>query len=857
MSDTFELLKNIIDRGEYGSRLSSYGEQWDENPHRLLIKALSRAANRSIAGVIDLAGLIRHLLRHQDERLGGKIPPALRVPRRFPYPVDRETWQRCGMDILDETGEYFVVCARPWLPEWLNLVDGHSPEKQAFAETLLRNYSSVPGDPFLSLVRQDSYRSIGQREAIRAVLTAPNPSTLMINLPTGSGKSLCAGLPALLKSGTGGVSIIIVPTTALALDQERALQPLIGHPTAYYNDESEAGQKRRRSIRERIRAGTQCVVFTSPESLMNSLAPHVYEAARRGLFRYFVIDEAHIVEQWGDGFRPEFQEIAGLRKDLLKFTSFNTLLLTATLTESCLDTLEILFGGGSEFQVISAVQLRPEPSYWFVKCADEDIRRERLLEAVHHLPRPLIIYTSKREDVRRWADELARAGFKRYGVMTGESKPGEREQLIQDWCEQNIDIVVATSAFGMGIDRADVRAVIHACIPESVDRFYQEVGRAGRDGKAAISLTLYTPEDYKTAAALNEKSTITIDRGLQRWESMFDRKQVLTHGRYRVPIDVPPSMSQGDIDMNSQQNTDWNSRTLTLMCQAGLIALEGEPPPQRVNFTSDREYQQARDAHHNSRIIRILNESHLQPYIWEDVVEPRRAQRQTLNHQSLNLMKEALGKPHRCLSEIFEETYTIATRKTGSLRKGVLVSRACGGCPFCRGRRTPPFSRIMPRPLPVWQTPNFFLGQELKRLFSGEKTILIFYDHLVWHNERQQQGKVIRWLIDRGINNVVTLGETRDILRGMIDRMPHRDALILWFDDYKPITMSSLPTLIWHAPGVPIPTSYLHKREHPSAYRVILLPSDSRDPDRDDRRLSDIFNGRSFRFEVFCKEIGL
>jgi ATP-dependent DNA helicase RecQ len=124
------------------------------------------------------------------------------------------------------------------------------------------------------------------------------------------------------------------------------------------------------------------------------------------MLRYFVIDEAHIVEQWGDEFRPAFQELPGLRRDLLRLTSFTTLLLTATLTESCLDTLETLFGKPGPFQVISAVQLRPEPSYWFAWCQSEEIRKQRLIEAVYHLPRPLIVYATKREDVRRWKQDL-------------------------------------------------------------------------------------------------------------------------------------------------------------------------------------------------------------------------------------------------------------------------------------------------------------------------------------------------------------------------------------------------------------------------------------------------------------------
>ena len=124
----------------------------------------------------------------------------------------------------------------------------------------------------------------------------------------------------------------------IAGEQVKISEQIVNHATAYYGDEFGQEQERRQEIRDRIRDGTQRIVFTSPESLMNSLAPALYEAAQSEMLRYFVIDEAHIVEQWGDEFRPAFQELPGLRRDLLRWTSFTTLLLTATLTESCLDT---------------------------------------------------------------------------------------------------------------------------------------------------------------------------------------------------------------------------------------------------------------------------------------------------------------------------------------------------------------------------------------------------------------------------------------------------------------------------------------------------------------------------------------
>ncbi|WP_052672291.1 protein DpdF [Aliterella atlantica] len=850
MTDAFDRLKSIIQSGNYGNFLAVNSHDFPEACHQNLLNALKAVGSPNQSGMEEIAGLIRHVLRREDEDLQGGIPQSLSIPRRFPYPSERETWLRCGIDILDEKTDHFLLCARPWRPEWLDLGDRYLPEQLAFAEKPRRNYPCVPGDPFLALVARDSYRSAGQREAIRAVLTAPEKSTLVINLPTGSGKSLCAQLPALLKSQTTGVSVVVVPTTALALDQERALQPFIIHPTAYYGDESTSGQQRRNAIRQRIRQGTQRIVFTSPESLIQSLSPSLYQAADLGLLRYFVIDEAHMVEQWGEGFRPAFQEMPGLRQDLLRRTSFNTLLLTATLTESCLQTLETFFGQPGEFQVISAVQLRPEPSYWFAKCANENVRRERLLEAVHHLPRPLIIYASTREDVSRWADELQQAGFSRYGVMTGKSTPEERKQLISDWCERKIDIVVATSAFGLGVDRGDVRAVIHVCIPETIDRFYQEVGRVGRDGKAAISLTLYTDDDYKIAQHLNEKSTITIERGLQRWRSMFERKQVLSNGCYRVSIDIPPSMLPEDIDMDSQQNRAWNSRTLTLMSQAGLIAIDWENPLHRSSFTSEADYQHA----YNSRIIRTLDEYHLNPDTWELKVEHIRQRRQALNYQNLSLMKEASQRPNRCFAEIFEQAYAIPARAKHTPRKSVKVSRACGGCPFCRQQKVASFSEVMPSPLPIWGSPHFALGEQLKRLFAGEKLMLVFYNYLEAKQWRTNQSQIIEWLIQQGINNIVFSDNGKESVKEVINQF--RENSIFLFDNYQPIKMPAIPTLILHPPAVSIPQSYLCQSDR-SSYRIILLPNDTPDPNRDDRKLIDVFNGRSFRIEVFCKEIGL
>ena len=838
MVNSFQALQDFIQTGD--TSFSSF-----ESNHQRLIDAVKAEGRKR--SPIDIACLVRHALRREDELQKGEA--FIKVPRTFPYP-DRETWQQSGIKIVGEGSNYYLISARPWLPDWLNCAD-ESPESAAFKETLRRNYDPVPGDPFLKLVGLQNYRSAAQREAIRAVLTAPKNSTLVVNLPTGSGKSLCAQLPALMQSRKAGVSVVVVPTTALALDQERALEPYIQHPTAYYGDDSEGGIARRKEMKARIRQGTQRIIFTSPESLIDSLAPALYDAAKQGLLRYFVIDEAHMVEQWGDGFRPAFQQLPGLRTDLLRLSSFNTLLLTATLTASCLDTLETLFGQPDGFKVISAVQLRPEPAYWFAWCDDEEIRTQRLLEAVYHLPRPLIIYASTREAVARWRSELSAAGFRRYATMTGKSTTKERSQLIQDWRDRKIDIVVATSAFGLGVDQADVRAVIHVCIPETIDRFYQEVGRGGRDGNAAVSLTLHTKEDRIIAASLNKKSTITVERGLQRWESMFYRKKLAEDGKFIIPTNTSPSQMPGDIDMDGEENQKWNIRTLTLMNQACLINLDWKKPPTKGDFTSQKSYFQALQDHRNFQVISIKNEHHLLKDTWETQVEPVRSQRQLWSNRNLRLMQEALKtNPRRCLSEIFAEAYTIPSRETPFYRKSISVSRACGGCNFCRRRKLAVSSGVMPKPIPVWQNPYFYLGEKLNRLLIQNNLILIFYDVVEQGKWEQQRNDLFNWLITQGVSNIVVSKNLQNVF------IQEKAPLVFWFDidNYQPIKMPCVPTLIVYSPGDVLSYIPTNRNQVPC---IILLPINTPDPTRSDRRLIDIFPGLSFRFESFCKQVGI
>ena len=857
MSDYFQVICDVL-RGV--TELPPVTETVPEACHQRLIGALREVGKRNGPGARDLACLTRHVMRRETELQAG-TSPSVRVLKTPHFP-DRAIWESCGVRVLDEQTNNYLVRARPWCPEWLPQAENVYPEAASFGEIQRRTYEPIEGDPTLSVVGLKEYRSIGQREAIRAVLIAPYGSTLVINLPTGSGKSLCAQLPALLDSPDYGIAVVVVPTTSLAIDQERAMSSFVGHPTAYYSDNSVAGKERRAGIRTRIREGTQRIVFTSPESVLESLAPSLYAAAERGFIRMLVIDEAHMVEQWGDGFRPAFQELPGLRRDLLRVVNarpFKTLLMTGTLTEACLDTLEALYGEPGPFDVISAAQLRPEPSYWFANCETEEVKWRRVMEALLHLPRPLILYTTTVEDAQVWSGVLRQNGFTRFATMTGESTADERSNVITRWRERSIDIVVATSAFGLGVDQADVRAVIHACIPETFDRFYQEVGRGGRDGRATVSLVAYTETDLEIARRLNKKVSIGVDRGRQRWERMFTSQEGLPGNRLRIKINLAPSLrSARDINMRSEQNRKWNIRTLTLMSCAELIAFDAEHPSNYLQETEaenlfdkgkdEAEFDQSQ-THRTYRVIRILDESHLLDKTWMVQVEAIRKKRKDMGRQSLQLMRKALiGKV--CISQLLADAYRIPSRESNRPRKGAVVAPACGGCPCCREHKVKPFATPLPAPRPAWQITDFMLKPTLEQLLAGERLLLIFYDPGQREDEwAERLENLTIWFLKQGVRNVVAPKEILDSFRSTISKNIESPAF--FFREFEPIRMPPAPTLVVHSAHQLAPAAYLRMSQK-SAIRFLILSTTVADPNSPHRRLVDSFNGRSLGFDELC-----
>ena len=788
-------------------------------------------------GNLDLAVLLRQVLRRESERTG--TPVALHIPQTEAWWPAETQWTSCGVNVVERTGTHLRVTARPWQPDWLG---GQDPTAQAVAEWKRRCRDPLDADPLVRLWSGHThYASAGQREAVRATLYAEPAATLCVVLPTGTGKSLVAHLPALYHALHGGLSVLVVPTVALAIDQERAVHDLVrrgewpGHLPDQLAVYGGMDAVHRAQIRERIAGGEQGLIITSPEALLGFLAQPLYDAAINGQLRLLAIDEAHLVGQWGGSFRPDFQVLAGLREALLAVgppeQPFMTLLMTATLTAEDLDTLRSLYGQPGPFDVIAASAMRPEIEYWHAAAPSRTTRTARVLEAVRHAPRPLIVYTTTQDDAKHLHDQIRRTGFRRVGLMHGSTPTADRQRLLTNWHEGQTDVVVATSAFGVGVDQPNVRTVIHACIPESADRYYQEVGRGGRDGLASTSLVLsaQTPErpredDWNCAASLSQDALVTVDVGLERWKAMFTAKTSLGEGRYRIDLAARPIR----LSRASDASVEWNVRTLTLMARAGLIRLSHEPPNHTLGAPQSSEGL--------SCVIEILDLHHQERETWEARLEPLREQSSARSQRSLRLLGEVL-RGERDVAEILREVYTVDQHAQGGPR--ILPQRACGGCAACRRAGRSPYPGLDGHPEPVRASP-VRLTARWRRALPEDRLLGAPY-------QRPEEALATLQAALKGDFRIVVAPLSLLSADAALELQRRHQQPIFLERTYEPMNLPSLPTVLLAAPGAPIPAEWLYPQDHP---RLLLFPDAAADPLSPHLRLRDTLTCLTTPLEV-------
>jgi ATP-dependent DNA helicase RecQ len=775
---------------------------------------------------LDLAVLLRQALRREYKRRAYQSSP--RVVVKHPRLRDFTRWDLVGMRSEPVPGGWRVT-AEAWKPRWLKTPGDLGVDDFAAGESLRRTFhdEGSEGDPFLAVLGRSSYRSVGQRAAVRAALSTPPGATLAIALPTGEGKSMifqlvhAVGFAGQGNAGPQGVTLVIVPTVALGVNHEEEAVRVCGltPPLAYQGGAAASNAL----IAERIARGAHGLFFVSPEAACGALRLPLRQAAEAGRFQALVIDEAHLVDQWGTGFRSDFQELSGLRQELLALSAtgpaFRTLLLSATLTDQSQETLRALFGVGGQFDSIAAVRLRPEPDYW-VADADDFRRNSRVLEALAHVPRPAVLYVTEVEHAKQWRQQLEDMGYGRVGMVHGKTSREDRESIVSQWRKGQIDIVVGTSAFGLGIDYAHARSVIHACVPETLDRFYQEVGRAGRDGRASLSLIVPTNRDVEISEGINQQKVISVERGLERWEAMFFGKRAAGIGRFAVRVDGSPGTSVDDIDMTGDWNSDWNLRTLALMTRAGLLRLHGRPHSLREQSGDWLE-------------VEILNDEHLQRRTWDVHVQPVRAQAQSAGWRNLQLMVRFLSD-RCCPADLLEELY-------GQDR----VARTCASCSRCRSNaelRIP--AKKTGEPRASWTLP---LPPLLAGLFDADRRLLVTYGNVSGRSQVRRLGDLFERLNRIGLAKMTLLGPA-----------PFDQQRVFRFAQSRPFFVNSVsslvdsrlphgPEAVFVAPDQSLGEASYASRE--GRTRMFFVPEEMRAASG--HVLREVFGGRTLTLEDF------
>lgn len=362
----------------------------------------------------------------------------------------------------------------------------------------------------------DHFRPL-QAEIIKAIFAGKDALVLM---PTGGGKSVCFQIPAVTMPGT---CIVVSPLISLMKDQVEGLRTN-GISAAFIN--SAIDSREQLQVEEAFYSGQLNLLYVSPEKLVSG---NFVSILKRGKINLFAIDEAHCISAWGHDFRPEYTQLGMLKQ---QFPQVPVVALTATADKltrkDIVDQLKL-----DEPEVFIASFDRPNLS---LEVRPGLQRLQQIEDFVRKHPQQAgIIYTLSRKATEDIADKLKQKGFKAEAYHAGLS-PDRRSKIQDLFINDNLQIVCATVAFGMGIDKSNVRWVIHYNLPKNLEGYYQEIGRAGRDGAKADTLLFYSFADVSMLrdilqngenASQNEIQLVKLERMQQYAESLACRRRIL------------------------------------------------------------------------------------------------------------------------------------------------------------------------------------------------------------------------------------------------------------------------------------------------------------------------------------------
>lgn len=683
-------------------------------------------------------------------------------------------------------------------------IDGKSRRlsRSAIADAALRRLTQYP-----------DYQSQTQKAAVRALLTMPNGAALMVSMPTGSGKSLLFQIAPLwwAEQMSGACAVVITPTIALAEDHERTLRgiPMLSSSRAL--SASVTGAERR-AVLDSFRRGEVPILLLSPETAMSPEIQDVLTEAVKAPEQKFglsarlaavFVDEAHIVESWGRSFRPDFQRLPALVARLRNANSdLRVILLSATLGPTAREELRRGYAGCAWLEIHSEVP-RYEFDLLVARFDDADLRTDKLLKAIDLAPRPTIVYTTRVADAQKLFDTLRnQQGYRRLALFTGAiTDPAERRRIVNGWSENFFDLIVATSAFGLGVDKPDVRCVIHACLPETAARYYQEIGRASRDGFQGIGLCLWTTSKAKPnsdegdAFGLAATSWLTRPLAEARWKALCETtSQSWENSRLRMKVSLNAAR-EGLGRYTGERNRGWNRTLLLLLQRAGALEIDAVRSPE----DADPVWEFLLDW------IELLEDGPAATEMWDKifVVRDREQGQSIAEHNRFTALMRGGGS---CLlTGVFHE-----------IEPDVWDAPDCGRCPQCRARKIVPPTRIAASGLDrMWDVHDSVAAHDLV-LISVEPSML----------RLPGMDDVLKRLVAAGVQQFVVPDDLTDQAVRSLEHAAARYGFVLGIAEWlrEGWALAALPTAVFLERGVPTPDLVVRRcREFAAGNRQQLL----------------------------------